>query len=107
MVLMPPPISRVTVTPMTGRALDEAVAFAALHPVGQLDGPTRLRLLTQLTSAPQGTIVIADSRGELALVATVLDVIAESARRRQGRGARALVGARNAGRGARPRKTPR
>jgi len=71
-------ISRIAVTPMIGRALDEALAFAALHPVGQLDGPTRLRLLTHLTSAPEGTIVLANSRGELALVATVVDVIAES-----------------------------
>jgi ribosomal protein S18 acetylase RimI-like enzyme len=78
MALMPQTVSRVAVTSMTGRALDEALAFAALHPVGQLDGPTRLRLLTQLTSAPQGTIVLADARGEVALVATVLDVIAES-----------------------------
>jgi ribosomal protein S18 acetylase RimI-like enzyme len=78
MALMPPIISRVAPMPMTGQSLDEALAFAALHPVGQLDGPTRLRLLTQLTSAPQGTIVLADARGELALVATVLDVIAES-----------------------------
>jgi mycothiol synthase len=55
--------------------LDQALAFAARHPVGHLDEPTRRRLLTQLTSAPAGTIVLADALGALVLVATVVDVI--------------------------------
>jgi ribosomal protein S18 acetylase RimI-like enzyme len=55
--------------------LEEALAFAARHPVGHLDEPTRRRLLTQLTSAPAGTIVVGDERGALRLVATVVDVI--------------------------------
>ena len=58
-------------------ALDEALAFAARHPVGHLDEPTRRRLLTQLTSAPEGVIVLGDEGGALALVASVLDVLAD------------------------------
>jgi ribosomal protein S18 acetylase RimI-like enzyme len=59
--------------------LDEALAFAARHPVGHLDEPTRRRLLTQLTSAPAGTIVVGDERGAPCLVATVVDVIDDAA----------------------------
>jgi ribosomal protein S18 acetylase RimI-like enzyme len=59
--------------------LDEALAFAARHPVGHLDEPTRRRLLTQLTSAPAGTIVVGDERRALRLVATVVDVIDDPA----------------------------
>ena len=58
--------------------LDDALAFAARHPVGHLDEPTRRRLLTQLTSAPAGTIALGDATGALTLVATVVDVIAEA-----------------------------
>jgi ribosomal protein S18 acetylase RimI-like enzyme len=59
--------------------LDDALAFAARHPVGHLDDPTRRRLLTLLTSAPAGTIVLGDERGVLRFVATVVDVIADQA----------------------------
>ena len=59
-------------------ALDEALAFAARHPVGHLDAPTRRRLLTQLTSGPEGVIVLGDEGGALALVASVLDVLADA-----------------------------
>jgi ribosomal protein S18 acetylase RimI-like enzyme len=55
--------------------LDEALAFCARHAVGYLDEPTRRRLLTSLTSDPAGSIVLGDGRGELRLVATVVDVI--------------------------------
>jgi ribosomal protein S18 acetylase RimI-like enzyme len=57
--------------------LEEALAFAAAHPVGHLDEPLRRRLLTSLTSAPAGTIVLGDERGAPRLVATVVDVIFE------------------------------
>ncbi|HVR62923.1 MAG TPA: GNAT family N-acetyltransferase [Polyangia bacterium] len=56
-------------------ALDEALAFAALHPVGHLDEAMRRRLITALTSDPAGTIVLGDAGGALRLVATVVDVI--------------------------------
>jgi ribosomal protein S18 acetylase RimI-like enzyme len=59
-------------------ALDEALAFAARHPVGHLDEPTRRRLLTQLTSGPEGVIVLGDEAGGLTLVASVLDVLADA-----------------------------
>jgi GNAT superfamily N-acetyltransferase len=55
--------------------LDEALAFAALHPVGHLDEPIRRRLLTALTSDPAGTIVVGDAEGVIRLVATVVDTI--------------------------------
>jgi ribosomal protein S18 acetylase RimI-like enzyme len=57
--------------------LDEALAFSARHPVGDLDEPLRRRLLTTLTSSPAGTIVLADASGALVLVATVVDVRAD------------------------------
>ena len=56
-------------------ALEEALAFSAAHPVGHLDDATRRRLLTMLTSAPAGTMVVGDERGALRMVATVVDVI--------------------------------
>jgi hypothetical protein len=48
--------------------IDEALAFAARHPVGHLDEATRRRLLTQLTSERAGTIVLADATGALATI---------------------------------------
>jgi ribosomal protein S18 acetylase RimI-like enzyme len=58
--------------------LEEALAFCARAPVGHLDGALRRRLLTGMTSAPEGTIVLADDAaadGGIALVALVVDVI--------------------------------
>jgi ribosomal protein S18 acetylase RimI-like enzyme len=71
-------------------ALDEALAFAARHPVGHLDEPTRRRLLTHLTSATEGVIVLGDEDGALALVASVLDVLADA----EGPAELVIVGAR-------------
>jgi ribosomal protein S18 acetylase RimI-like enzyme len=59
--------------------LEEALAFAARHPVGHLDEPTRRRLLTLLTSGPAGAIVVGDEGGALRLVAAVVDVIDDPA----------------------------
>ncbi len=59
--------------------VEEALGFAARHPAGHLDDALRRRLITQLTSAPAGTIVLGDGRGQLRLVATVVDVISDPA----------------------------
>jgi ribosomal protein S18 acetylase RimI-like enzyme len=56
--------------------LEPSLAFCAAAPVGHIDRTLRARLLTKMTSAPDGAIVLSDARG-LALVGTVIDVIAD------------------------------
>jgi ribosomal protein S18 acetylase RimI-like enzyme len=59
--------------------VEAALAFAARHPAGHFDDRLRRRLVTQLSSAPAGTIVLGEGPGEIRLVATVVDVIADPA----------------------------
>jgi ribosomal protein S18 acetylase RimI-like enzyme len=68
--------------PFGSHLLEEALAFCARAPVGHFDAALRRRLLTGMTSAPEGTIVLTDdtraASGGLALVGTVIDVIADA-----------------------------
>jgi GNAT superfamily N-acetyltransferase len=57
--------------------VEEALAFSSRHPAGHFDDMVRRRLITLLTSAPAGTIVLGDGAGGLCLVATVVDVISD------------------------------
>jgi ribosomal protein S18 acetylase RimI-like enzyme len=56
---------------------DDALSFCARSPASDFDEPLRRRLLTSLTSSPDGTFVLADDSG-LALVATTIDRIADA-----------------------------